>query len=113
MKLIKIPFWSYPLVWFKIAIIRDESFCAVLPSGIDERIKNKTVWSDIGYHNIDNVLNDFRKESSPFKLVAKVTAEEIFIIVNGRLQPKDNLQKAIIETNIKTAGGLRIKKRQR
>lgn len=60
-------------------IIRDESFCAIIPSGIDEK-KNKTIWSDIGYHNIDNVLNDFRPESSPFQLVAKVTANDIYLI---------------------------------
>lgn len=80
-------------------IIRDESFCAVLPSGIDERKQNKTVWSDIGYHNIDNVLNDFREESSPFNLVAEVTM--------------DNIKKASIEENIQTSSGLRIKERRR
>ena len=94
-------------------IIRDESFCAVLPSGIDERKKNKTVWSDIGYHNIDNVLNDFRPESSPFQLVAKVTVNDIYLIKKGILQSKSNISKSIVEENIETSSGLRIKKRTR
>ncbi len=58
-------------------IIRDESFGATLPTGIDERKKNKTMWHDMGYHNVDYVLNDFRKDSSPFTLVAEVTAKEV------------------------------------
>ena len=94
-------------------IIRDESFCAVLPSGIDKRKKNKTVWSDIGYHNIDNVLNDFREESSPFKLVAKVVAEDIYILFRGILQSKNNQKNETIETNIETPLGLKIKERRR
>jgi len=91
-------------------IIRDESFCAVLPSGIDERKKNKTVWSDIGYHNIDNVLNDFRTESSPFQLVAKATENDVLIVKHGVLKSKNNI---IIEKDIRTAGGLQIKERRR
>ena len=58
-------------------IIRDESFGATLPTGIDERKKNKTMWHDMGCHNVDYVLNDFRTDSSPFKLVAEVTANEV------------------------------------
>ena len=58
-------------------IIRDESFGATLPTGIDERKKNKTMWHDMGQHNVDFVLNDFRKDSSPFRLVAEVTAKGV------------------------------------
>ncbi len=58
-------------------IIRDESFGATLPTGIDERKKNKTMWHDMGYHNVDNVLNDFRADSSPFRLIAEVTTKEV------------------------------------
>jgi len=94
-------------------IIRDESFCAVLPSGIDERKKNRTVWSDIGYDNIDGILNDFRADSSPFKLVAQVTKEEICLVWKGVLQPKKNKENATIEQNINTRGGLKIVKRRR
>jgi len=94
-------------------IIRDESFCAVLPSGIDERKKNKTVWSDIGYHNIDSILNDFRLESSPFQLVAKVTVDDISVIKKGVLQSKNKIHNTIVEENIKTPGGLKISKRIR
>lgn len=94
-------------------IIRDESFCAVLPSGIDERKKNKTIWSDIGYHNIDNILNDFRPDSSPFTLVSTVTGEGVSIIRKGVLQSKNQKNNGLIEENIKTSGGLKIKKRTR
>ena len=94
-------------------IIRDESFCAVLPSGIDERKKNKTVWSDIGYHNIDSVLNDFRADSSPFKLVATVTVKDIYVIKKGILQSKFKEANGIVEKNIDTKLGMRIKKRIR
>ena len=67
-------------------IIRDESFGATLPTGIDERKKNKTMWHDMGYYNVDNVLNDFRTDSSPFRLVAEVTTKEVkkFPISTGR-----------------------------
>lgn len=71
-------------------IIRDESFGATLPTGIDERKKNKTMWHDMGYHNVDFVLNDFRSDSSPFKLVAEVTMNEKKIWINGVLQKNDN-----------------------
>ncbi len=58
-------------------IIRDESFGATLPTGIDERKKNKTMWHDMGYYNVDYVLNDFRADSSPFRLVAEVTTQNV------------------------------------
>jgi len=94
-------------------IIRDESFCVVLPSGIDERRQNRTVWSDIGYHNIDGVLNDFRDESSPFKLVAKVNYNDILTLQQGNLKSIKNRKNAEIEENIHFKSGLNIKKRTR
>lgn len=72
-------------------IIRDESFGATLPTGIDERKKNKTMWHDMGHHNVDYVLNDFRSDSSPFKLVAEVTKDEKKVWINGILQKNSNL----------------------